>query len=111
MNVFDGVTKEMFIKIYNKRNNTKLLEISEELKFDLVVIKRISVMNFKDKKIISDILNYESEIEVFNSFDVMREYNGEEIIICDNLNKYFKHRKIKKEVTIYDYYYNLNSKY
>jgi hypothetical protein len=46
----------MVIKIYNEGNNNKLFSIGSELKFDLVV-----------KKSISDILNYDSEIEVFNS--------------------------------------------
>jgi hypothetical protein len=46
----------MFIKIHNEGNNSKLFSIGNELKFDLVV-----------KKSISDILNYDSEIEVFNS--------------------------------------------
>jgi hypothetical protein len=102
MNVFEGVTKEMFIKMYNERNNFGVFIIGSDLLFEYVVIK-----SRRKYKQISDIPNYESEIEVFNSFDVIRKYEGETIIICDNLKKYFNHRKIKKEVTIYTCYYNL----
>lgn len=105
MNIFENTTKEMFIEIYNEANyRNKLYKIGSELDFNYVIAKKIPVRNYSDKIIISDILNYEEEIEVFISFDVIKEYNGKEIIICDNFNKYFQHRNKTKRINIYDYY-------
>jgi hypothetical protein len=109
MNVFEGVTKEMFIEMYNRRNNDKLFLIGSYLMFELSV-KSDSFFgrkNYNDKIKIKNIHNYESEIEVFNSFDVFREYNGEPILIWKNINKYFKHRKMLNNITYHNNSYSI----
>lgn len=102
MNVFENITKEEFIERYNNAQlNDNLVRVSRELAFELEGKNLKS--EYKRSKI-TDILNYDTEIEVFNSFDIFKEYNGQAIIICDNLNNYYSYRKINKEVDINNFY-------
>lgn len=104
MNIFENITKENFIRLYFKYRKTtdelttierRICELSKYVKFEIEYEKEIKNQRTNILSII-DIPNYDTEIQLFNSFDVFREYCGKEYIILFNLNKYNKCKGIKK---------------
>lgn len=96
MNIFEGITKEKFIEEFNKERNGSLSSLHIKLVFDY---KDLKIEKAKFKKYtflkflsISDVNNYEQEIEMFNSFKPFVEYEGKPVLIIDNYNKYLSYR-------------------
>lgn len=107
MNIFENISKEDFIRMYNLYLTTQIglstieleiCEFSRNVEFKFTGEKR-SINKEPYFISIRNVLNYDTEIEIINSFDVVRDYCGEKIIICDNVNKYFVSRGITKKLT------------
>ncbi|KIA99442.1 hypothetical protein OA93_04555 [Flavobacterium sp. KMS] len=101
MNIFEGITKEKFIEEFNKDNNGSLSLLHINLAFDYKGLKK-SIYKYSDEiklRSITNIKNYEAEIEVFNSFKPFLKYEDKGVLIIDNYNKYLSHRsKIENEL-------------
>lgn len=95
MNIFEGITKEKFIEEFNKEGNGSLSLLHINLVFDYKGLKtRKGKYNDSIKlKSITNVKNYEEEIEVFNSFNPFVEYNRKTVLIIENYNKYLSYRK------------------
>lgn len=85
INLFQDVSKERFIEQLNNKNG------------DLFIIGSILAFNFtKTNRIITDIINFNEEIALFNSFGIIKKYNNKKYIIVENFTKYIDHRAIKQ---------------
>ena len=78
MNIFGNITKEDFIRIYFQYQNStlelttierKMCELSKYVKFEIEYEKEIKNQRTYILSII-DVPNYDTEIQLFNSFDV-----------------------------------------
>lgn len=85
INLFQDVSKERFIEELNNKNG------------DLFIIGSILAFNFTNtNRIITDIINFNEEIALFNSFGIIKKYNNKKYIIVENFTKYIDHRAIKQ---------------
>lgn len=112
MNIFENISKEDFIRMYNiyltpdiylttpiglSTIELEICEFSRNVEFKFTGEKR---SRNKEPYFISirNVLNYDTEIEFINSFDVVRDYCGKKFIVCNNIDEYF----INKGISIYN---------
>lgn len=109
MKIFENISKEKFIEEINK-NRCGSLETCFLFYVDFNYIKyktkKLALQNnnefefdfYRGKvyKSIIDITNYEEELELFNSFERIRKYDGKYITIVDNYNNYLNHKNSNK---------------
>ena len=108
MKVFENLTKEKFIEEINKKHCGSLkMYIVDRIEFKYLKYKTESSVSKSNnsgyysyttriQKKIVDITNYEEELYIFNSFDCIREYDGEYIIIANNYNNYLDNKNSNK---------------
>ena len=131
MKIFENISKEKFIEEINKKYcGTLQPSFLYLIEFNYLKYKtKSSVSKSNDcsydyykgrvQRKIVDITNYEEELELFNSFDCIREYGGEYITIVDNYNNYVAYKnsssvrltssvyKIMKDIETFDKYVSL----
>lgn len=91
MNIFEGITKEKFIEEFNKKKNGFLSILHINLAFDYQDLKKKYSYGLELRSI-TNVNNYEEEIDVFNSFKPFVEYDEKPVLIIENYNKYLSYR-------------------
>lgn len=99
MNIFEGITKEKFIKEFNRRDNGSLSKLHINLQFDYEdLVKGKQYSNKISLKSITNVKNYEEEIVVFNSFAPFMEFENKPILVIENYNKYLLSRNNSENI-------------
>lgn len=113
-NIFENVSKEQFIEEGNSAkvglSNFKGYSVVGN-DFSIDRVHFFKYVNFSIKKevdLVVDILNYEDEVNFFNSFKPVTKLNGKNYIIVDNINKYYEARN-KDIITKYHSHFYIKS--